>query len=129
MYVAHTPAGQSFKQLLHYAQGGRQWVFQQYDHGILDNELIYGQLTPPDYDLSKVKAPVYLYYGPNDALAALEDLERLENELGNVVKSYQVPFPLFNHVDFMIAKDIDKLVYRELLPDMRKANEKYNRKN
>ena len=30
---------------------------------------MYGQDTPPDYDLSKVTAPVALYWGDNDWLA------------------------------------------------------------
>ena len=33
------------------------------------NQEIYGQDTPPDYDLAKVTAPVALYWGDNDWLA------------------------------------------------------------
>ena len=33
------------------------------------NQEIYGQDTPPDYDLGKVTAPVALYWGDNDWLA------------------------------------------------------------
>jgi hypothetical protein len=36
-----------------------------------ENMLIYGQLTPPDYDLGKVTAPVALHYSQNDWLAAI----------------------------------------------------------
>ena len=32
----------------------------------------YGQLTPPTYDLSRVTAPVYLFWGDNDLLTTPE---------------------------------------------------------
>jgi hypothetical protein len=32
------------------------------------NKEIYGTETPPAYDLSKISAPVGLYYGRNDGL-------------------------------------------------------------
>jgi hypothetical protein len=38
---------------------------------MLDNMFIYGQFTPPDYDLRKVTAPVALHYSENDWLAAI----------------------------------------------------------
>lgn len=123
MVLAHTPAGQSIKQVCHYCQNGDKWVFRQYDFGV-KNIKKYGQATPPDYDLGKILAPVYIYYGPNDALAGLEDVERLKKELGNLKKAYKVPFELFNHIDFLVAKDVDKLVYDELLKDMDKERER-----
>jgi hypothetical protein len=45
--------------------------FRQYDYGLVKNLLIYGHLSPPDYDLSKVTAPVALHYSENDWLAAI----------------------------------------------------------
>jgi len=42
--------------------------FRAYDYKE-DNNLIYGQDTPPDYDLGKVTAPVALYWSDNDLLA------------------------------------------------------------
>jgi hypothetical protein len=38
---------------------------------MLENMFIYGQFTPPDYDLRKVTAPVALHYSENDWLAAI----------------------------------------------------------
>lgn len=43
--------------------------FKKYDYGILGNKNKYGTLNPPDYDLSKIKVPVSLYYSENDWLA------------------------------------------------------------
>jgi len=43
--------------------------FKQFDYGILGNINVYGLPNPPNYDLSKIKVPVYLYYSKNDWLA------------------------------------------------------------
>ena len=46
--------------------------FHRFDYGPRENIKKYGQPTPPTYDLSLVKAPVYLYFGDNDPLAPPE---------------------------------------------------------
>jgi hypothetical protein len=38
---------------------------------MFENFFIYGQYTPPEYDLRKVTAPVALHYSENDMLAAV----------------------------------------------------------
>ena len=43
--------------------------FQQYDYGITGNKEKYNSLVPPKYDLSKITAPVHVYYSENDWLA------------------------------------------------------------
>jgi len=43
--------------------------FRRFDYGSKGNLQRYGQEEPPTYDLSQVKAPVYLYYADNDLLA------------------------------------------------------------
>jgi len=47
----------------------RSGVFEMYDHGSNKNMRIYGSTTPPPYDLSRVKVPVAVFWGPNDAVA------------------------------------------------------------
>lgn len=78
----------------------------------------YGTLKPPKYELNKVNIPVYLYYGKNDWLAAMPDLQKLIDQLPNIAKLYPVPFEKFNHGDFLFAVDVDKLVFHELLKDL-----------
>lgn len=46
--------------------------FTKYDYGDQNAEIYNGSKDPPSYDLSKVTAPVVLFYGLNDALAAEE---------------------------------------------------------
>lgn len=45
--------------------------FRQYDYGLVGNLLRYRRINPPDYDLSKVTAPLALYYSDNDWLSAV----------------------------------------------------------
>jgi len=47
-------------------------TFIKYDYGPQGNMEHYGQLTPPTYDLSRVTAPVYLFWGDNDLLTTPE---------------------------------------------------------
>ena len=41
----------------------------QYNFGWIGNLRRYGRLQPPEYDLSKVTAPVYIIHGENDYFA------------------------------------------------------------
>lgn len=125
IFAAHSPDGAACKQVFHYTQLGNKPVFRQYDHGIEKNIKEYGQVTPPEYNLKNVKAPVYLYHGPNDALGAIPDVHILKGKLGNVMKVFKIPYPLFNHMDFLMAVDVDKYLYKTLLPDMKKASQNY----
>ncbi|XP_017770541.1 PREDICTED: lipase 3-like [Nicrophorus vespilloides] len=115
------PAGTSSKQFLHYAQGIKSGIFRQFDYYSDEkNNAMYGQPTPPNYDLSKVKAPVALYYGKNDWLAAVKDVEQLSEELGNVVVDHLIEYEHFNHLDFLWGRDVYDMVYEQLLDLMKK---------
>jgi len=82
-----------------------------YDYGTkAKNQEVYGQDLPPDYDLSKVTAPVALYWGPNDLLSQQEDVYRLAFELPNLVKMHRVNLDKFNHLDFLFAIDAIPLI-------------------
>lgn len=67
--LSHTPAGASTHTLIHFAQGINSGEFRQFDYGKKGNMREYQQPSPPKYDLSKVTAPVSLYYSDNDWLA------------------------------------------------------------
>ncbi|XP_066999666.2 lipase 3 [Anabrus simplex] len=116
--LAHTPAGASVKQLLHYAQEINSGHFRQYDHGLIGNMIKYKRATPPDYDLSKVTAPVYLHYSENDWLAGLKDIDRLYEGLKNAFK-HEVSLTSFNHLDYLWAIHSPELVYDETINIMK----------
>lgn len=120
-------------------------AFHQFDYGPDQNILKYGNIKPPDYDLSKVTAPVAIWYGLNDRLVyhevrkieeylwfwvklqetlftsfllSFQDVVALSKQLPNLVGLHLVPFPKFNHFDFLWAKDSQSLLYDHVIQVM-----------
>ncbi|XP_072762482.1 lipase 3-like [Anoplolepis gracilipes] len=118
----HDPAGSSVKTVTHYAQGINSGKFRHYDYGQEKNLLIYNSSEPPDYDLTKIMVPIALYYSVNDWIFDIKDVQRLYRLLPNVVDQYEVPWPKFNHVDFIWAKDAPTLLYERILNLMKGKN-------
>jgi pimeloyl-ACP methyl ester carboxylesterase len=116
---AHSPAGASTMQMIHYGQITRSRIFRQYDHGIYLNPWYYGSIFPPRYNLSRVTARVAFYHSTNDWLATPEDVAILRNDLPNVVLNYLVPLPAFNHLDFVWAINVRRLLYNRMVEHMR----------
>ncbi|ODM97066.1 Lipase 3 [Orchesella cincta] len=113
--LGHLPAGASVRSVIHYAQGVLSGAFRQYDFGAKGNMDRYGQPTPPDYDLSKVTAPVAFYWGENDWLGTKPDTLRIAKLLPNIQRMFRVQDDLFNHLDFIMAKRIRELVNDRVL--------------
>ena len=47
-------------------------------------------------------------------------MTRLTAQLPNLVKSYEVPYPGWNHLDFLYGIDAKTLVYQELFKNLEK---------
>lgn len=92
--------------------------FRQYDYGYFGNKARYGQGSPPDYDLGKITAPVYLFYSHNDWLSAETDVRRLYDELGNAQAKLLNTDEKFNHLDYVFGIDADTLVYDKVFSAM-----------
>lgn len=74
---AHSPAGASTKNMIHYAQIVRSWQFRRFDYESL-NFYHYNQLTPPNYRFTGHTAPVSFYHSTNDWMVkVVEGLSRL----------------------------------------------------
>ena len=58
----------------HYAQIAWSKQFNRYDHGGKDNMIKYGTVTPPLYDLRRIKTPVCIYHGNADIWNAGGDI-------------------------------------------------------
>lgn len=56
------------KQLQHFAQIIMSSHFQKFDYGSEKNLIVYNSTKPPEYDLSNVIAPIYLYVGEEDVV-------------------------------------------------------------
>lgn len=46
--------------------------FQKFDFGLRKNLMHYGQEEPPEYDISKIKVPITLFWADNDWLTGEE---------------------------------------------------------
>jgi len=57
-----------WKQVIHYGQNILRCGFHKFDYGARENLRKYGSPEPPQYDLSKVQVPTYIFYGDGDNL-------------------------------------------------------------
>ncbi|GAB1867614.1 Lipase 3 [Camponotus japonicus] len=117
--LSHDPAGASTKTILHYVQIYQTGKFRKYDYGLDKNLLVYNSSEPPDYNLANITFPIALFYGLGDWLVDTLDVKRLYHILPNVIDMYEVQWPEFNHVDFMLAKDAPRLVYERVFKLMK----------
>lgn len=102
----------SMLQLKHFLQLYKSGKFQRFDHKDKNTEY-YGSMAPPEYNLSNVIAPAYLYHAEEDTLVVKTGMDKLACELPNV-QNYQI-VPDFNHIDLMLGKDARELLYSEIL--------------
>ncbi|ODM97071.1 Lipase 3 [Orchesella cincta] len=117
--LGHVPAGSSVRNLVHYAQGVNSGLFRKYDHGRAGNLEAYGQETPPEYDISKITAPVALWWGENDWLGVKSDVYRLAEQLPNIQLKYRINHDKYNHLDFLWAKDNVDLINKQTIEFMK----------
>ncbi|XP_029176589.1 lipase 1-like [Nylanderia fulva] len=116
------PAGTSAKTILHFIQTNQSSKFRRYNYGREKNLLLYNSPEPPEYNLTNITLPIALFYAPGDLLIKSVNIKRLYRILPNVIDLYEVPWPNFNHVDFIWAKDAPKLVYERVIKIMRNEN-------
>ena len=89
----HEPGGTSAENIVHWIQMMNSGNFQRYDYGQEENINVYGQPTPPLYDVQNFKSNVkdlnmLLLRGENDALADKEDFKTLIEELSDKIGNY-----------------------------------------
>lgn len=120
--MGHTPAGSSTNQLLHFAQEINSGKFRQWDYGMLGNLDHYGSISPPNYKLAKVTAPVYLHWSNNDWLSHKTDVVKLYEQLGNVQGKFEISDKKFNHIDYLFAIDAKALIYDKVTSLMASYN-------
>jgi pimeloyl-ACP methyl ester carboxylesterase len=119
VYVTHEPDGTSVKNMVHYAQGIQSNIFQRYDYGTPEaNQLHYNQTTPPVYTLRPMKIPTAIFWSGNDWLADPTDVSYIFDNIGSLV--YEKYIPDYNHLDFIWATSANKLIYQDLLDQMKK---------
>ncbi|GLH01219.1 Lipase 3, partial [Gryllus bimaculatus] len=120
--LSHSAQGASTKTAIHYAQMINSGKFQQFDYGAQENMKRYNSTAPPSYDLSKINVSTHLYYAANDWLASVMDVNSLYTDLQCKKSKYLVPLPTFNHLDFILAKDVKKLLYDDIIKQLQQED-------
>jgi len=105
----HYPAGSSIQNLYYWSQMFNQKEFPMYDYGKKKNLEIYGTQTPPNYDLSKITEPVYMFVGQSDHLASPADTATLRSKLTGSSKVVYNRYQL-GHGSFLWGKDVQTYV-------------------
>lgn len=97
--------------------------FSQFNYdNIFVNLRHYGRLSPPPYDLSKITAPVNLYYSKGDDVGTYENALKLESQLPNVRSSNLCPLTDFSHYDYGFSHMAKKIVYNGMMANLKKVN-------
>ncbi|XP_045113942.1 gastric triacylglycerol lipase-like [Portunus trituberculatus] len=123
--LSHNPAGSSTQTLFHFAQGYTSGRFQKFDFGLRENIVNYGQEQPPEYDISRIKVPITLFWADNDWLTGQEDINNLRQKLPNLQAIHKVSNPIFSHLDFLWATDARPLVYDKIFEILDRTLHKY----
>ncbi|XP_070610305.1 lysosomal acid lipase/cholesteryl ester hydrolase-like [Erythrolamprus reginae] len=118
MYVAHSPAGTSIQNLLHWKQIYNEKEFQAYDYGTKeDNMEKYNQATPPVYKIEDIKIPFALWSGGNDLFVNIKDIQALIARLRNVI--YHQHVPEWQHLDYIWGLDATEVMYMPIIEIMK----------
>ncbi|VEN37648.1 unnamed protein product [Callosobruchus maculatus] len=115
--VYSTPAGTSAKNLLHFYALIDSGKFIQFDYGRAKNLKNYNSVEPPEYNLSRISIPITLYTSQNDYLSSMKDVVTLSQSLKNSVIR-KIKYKRFTHLDYLMAKDVDRLLNNELIDYM-----------
>lgn len=109
------PAGASIKQIFHYTQMIIKGDFSQYDYGSSTNLVIYGNDIAPAYNLTRISAPINLYYSEHDGIVTTENVFRIQSQLNRVKSFYLDESHNFSHGDFVLGEHAKRLVFDQLI--------------
>ncbi|CAD6186674.1 unnamed protein product [Caenorhabditis auriculariae] len=128
VYLCHTPAATSLKDLLHWMQLMDSQKVQKYDYGAKGNMDQYGQETPPVYDLTKIRTPTFLYWSKDDILADTDDIRDsiLAKMNGTIANSTELPH--YSHMDFVFGVNAAQDIYMSMIETMRRDDNQRRKK-
>ena len=106
VFLGHFPSGTSLMDIQHFAQATRTKKITQFDFGSVKNIEHYGQVTPPEYDFSKIQNKICLFVGKDDKLATPIDNRNLKELLLKIGKlTWYKEYDHMGHLTFYIPKD------------------------
>ncbi|XP_007537843.1 lipase member M isoform X2 [Erinaceus europaeus] len=114
VYVAHSTAGTSVQNILHWSQAVNSGELRAFDWGSeIKNLEKSNQPTPLRYRVRDMTVPTAMWSGGQDWLSNPEDVKALLSEVANLV--YHKSIPEWAHVDFIWGLDAPQQVYSEIL--------------
>ncbi|EDV42913.1 uncharacterized protein Dana_GF16784 [Drosophila ananassae] len=122
--MATHPAGCSTDQMLHYLQEQQSGYFRRFDYGAKKNLLIYGTEEPAEYPVELITSAVHMWYSDNDAMAAVEDVEKFASRLPNKFMHHMLD-KMWTHGDYALNREVRKYVNEPVIAIM----EEYEQKN
>lgn len=112
VYVAHTPAGTSLKNLQHYIQILTSKSFKRYDYGEAENQRRYKSKTPPEYNIGALSMPTIVFSGSEDKMSTPNDVKWITKHLKFLIKHFHLDG--YSHMDFVWGKYSGKTLYEEM---------------
>ncbi|KAG8523063.1 Lipase member M, partial [Galemys pyrenaicus] len=114
VYVAHTPAGTSVQNILHWSQAVNSGELRAFDWGSeIKNLEKSNQPTPIRYRVKDMTVPTAMWTGGQDWLSNPEDVKTLLSEVTNLI--YHKKIPEWAHVDFIWGLDAPRRLYNEII--------------
>jgi pimeloyl-ACP methyl ester carboxylesterase len=121
VYAAHVPDGTSVKNMIHFAQGVQSNIFEAYNYDSDEkNQEHYNQTTPPLYPISPMTVPTAIFSGGEDWLADPTDANYIFDQIRSQTLVFRKYIADYNHMDFIWGLSANKLVYFDLLDQMKK---------
>ncbi|XP_034359908.1 lipase member K [Arvicanthis niloticus] len=120
VYMAQSPAGTSVQNMLHWAQAVNSGQLQAFDWGNPDQNMMhFNQLTPPVYNITKMRVPTAIWSGGQDVVADDKDTKNLLPKVANLI--YYKDIPHYNHMDFYLGQDAPQEVYQDIIRMMEES--------
>ncbi|KAJ8789282.1 hypothetical protein J1605_021809 [Eschrichtius robustus] len=114
VYVAHTLAGTSVQNILHWSQAVNSGELRAFDWGSETQNLEKGnQPAPVRYKVRDMTVPTAMWTGGQDWLSNPEDVRILLSEVTNII--YHKNIPEWAHVDFIWGLDAPHRMYNEII--------------
>ncbi|XP_034993660.1 putative lysosomal acid lipase/cholesteryl ester hydrolase [Zootoca vivipara] len=117
VYLSHSPAGVSIRNMLHWHQNMRSGKFKGFDWGSKEENMAHhNQETAPSYDIKQMTVPTAFWNGGNDRLSTPKDCALLLPQVSNLF--YHKIIPDWAHLDFIWGLDAPQRMYGEIIEFM-----------